>query len=109
MREFENEKADIIHKYTADEARSLQAYGELPASAKINQTAIDMDMEGKGDQEEDMGFDFEDVSYLSATFRYCIITYISAHYYSDAFPDLTLRQPQQLLMMRSARCSLFCI
>ena len=64
LREFEVEKADIIHKYTADEARSLQAYGELPATAKINQTAIDMAMEGGEGQEEDMGFDFEEVSTL---------------------------------------------
>lgn len=61
LREFEVEKADIIHKYSADEARSLQAYGELPATAKINQTAIDMAMEGGEGQEEDMGFDFEEV------------------------------------------------
>ncbi len=61
LREFENEKSDIIHKYSADEARSLQAYGELPATAKINQTAIDMAMEGGEGQEEDMGFDFEEV------------------------------------------------
>jgi translation initiation factor 1A len=60
LREFEQEKADIIHKFSADEARSLQAYGELPANAKINQTAIDMAMEGDED-EEDMGFDFEEV------------------------------------------------
>lgn len=59
LREFEVEKADVIHKYTSEEARNLQAYGELPASAKINQTAIDMAMDD-GD-EDDAGFDFEDV------------------------------------------------
>lgn len=60
LREFETEKADVIHKYTAEEARNLQAYGELPSSAKINQTAIDMAMDD-GDQNDDDGFDFEDV------------------------------------------------
>lgn len=54
------DKADIIHKYTAQEARSLQEYGELPASAKINQTAIDMAMEGDG-EEEDFDFDFKEI------------------------------------------------
>lgn len=29
-------KADVILKYTPDEARNLKAYGELPESAKIN-------------------------------------------------------------------------
>lgn len=28
----------MIVKYTADEARSLKAYGELPENAKINET-----------------------------------------------------------------------
>ncbi len=63
LREFQMDKSDIIHKYTADEARSLQAYGELPVSAKINQTAIDMALVGGEGQEEDMGFDFEEVGY----------------------------------------------
>lgn len=31
LREFEDEKADVIHKYTPEEARTLQAYGELPS------------------------------------------------------------------------------
>jgi translation initiation factor 1A len=62
LRKFADGKTDIIHKYSTDEARSLQAYGELPSSAKINQTAIDMAMDGGDGQEEDMGFDFEDVS-----------------------------------------------
>jgi translation initiation factor 1A len=51
----------VIHKYTAEEARNLQAYGELPSTAKINQTAIDMAMDGGEGPDEDVGFDFEDV------------------------------------------------
>jgi translation initiation factor 1A len=61
LREFQQEKADIIHKYSADEARSLQAYGELPLHAKINQTAIDIALVGGDGAEEDVGFDFEEV------------------------------------------------
>jgi translation initiation factor 1A len=60
LREFQDGKADIIHKYTTEEARNLVAYGELPASAKINQTAIDMAMDD-GEEEEDMGFDFDEI------------------------------------------------
>lgn len=58
LREFQPDKADVIHKYSTEEARSLQAYGELPASARINQTAVDMAMDD-GEEEEDAGFDFE--------------------------------------------------
>jgi hypothetical protein len=61
LREFQPDKADVIHKYTTEEARNLQAFGELPTNARINQTAVDMAMEGGEGAEEDMGFDFEDV------------------------------------------------
>mmetsp|Transcript_29830 Transcript_29830/g.30264 ORF Transcript_29830/g.30264 Transcript_29830/m.30264 type:complete len:143 (-) Transcript_29830:173-601(-) len=61
LREFQEDKADVIHKYSTEEARNLQAYGELPATARINQTAIDMAMDGTEGQEEDMGFDFDEI------------------------------------------------
>jgi translation initiation factor 1A len=54
----EDGKVDIIHKYNADEARSLKAYGELPDNARINETAVDMAMEP---EEGDIGFDFDDI------------------------------------------------
>ena len=38
LRDFQDDKADVIVKYTADEARNLKAYGELPEHAKINET-----------------------------------------------------------------------
>ena len=53
LREFQQEKADVIHKYTTDEARMLQSYGELPASAKINQTQIDLELGGDGKDDAD--------------------------------------------------------
>eukprot|EP00440_Ansanella_granifera_P030291 gb/GFBE01032912.1/.p1 GENE.gb/GFBE01032912.1/~~gb/GFBE01032912.1/.p1 ORF type:complete len:143 (+),score=58.63 gb/GFBE01032912.1/:1-429(+) len=40
LRDFQDEKGDIITKYTADEARNLKAYGELPDNVKINETDI---------------------------------------------------------------------
>jgi translation initiation factor 1A len=61
LREFQEDKADVIHKYTTDEARQLQSLNELPATAKINQTSIDMEMDGEGDEEEDLGFSIEDI------------------------------------------------
>ena len=72
LREFEAEKCDVIHKYTTDEARSLQAYGELPATARINQTAIDMAMEGGGEDEDDVGFDFDGVRTVLLSANKCV-------------------------------------
>ncbi|MCO5589734.1 nucleic acid-binding protein [Meira miltonrushii] len=47
LREFQDEKADVIQKYTADEARSLKKYGELPESAEINEN------DGQGEEGDD--------------------------------------------------------
>jgi translation initiation factor 1A len=58
LREFQQDKADVIHKYTAEEARNLQSYGELPATARINVTAMDMATEGNdGDEDDDILFE----------------------------------------------------
>ena len=35
LREYEDAKCDIVHKYTTDEARTLQSYGEIPKEQKI--------------------------------------------------------------------------
>eukprot|EP00414_Alexandrium_minutum_P007027 CAMPEP_0113819932 /NCGR_PEP_ID=MMETSP0328-20130328/986_1 /TAXON_ID=39455 /ORGANISM="Alexandrium minutum" /LENGTH=142 /DNA_ID=CAMNT_0000787865 /DNA_START=108 /DNA_END=536 /DNA_ORIENTATION=+ /assembly_acc=CAM_ASM_000350 len=40
LRDFQDEKGDIIVKYTSDEARNLKTYGELPDNVKINETEI---------------------------------------------------------------------
>ncbi|VDB89177.1 Bgt-1552 [Blumeria graminis f. sp. tritici] len=48
LREYQDEKGDVIVKYSADEARSLKAYGELPEGAKINETDT-YGQEGDGD------------------------------------------------------------
>ncbi|KAH8056757.1 hypothetical protein JL721_9875 [Aureococcus anophagefferens] len=50
LREYQDDKVDIIHKYNADEARNLKQYGELPETARINETAVDMAMEGGGER-----------------------------------------------------------
>jgi len=41
LRDYQDQKADVILKYTPDEARSLKAYGEIPESAKINDAAME--------------------------------------------------------------------
>ena len=70
LRDFQDGKADVIVKYSADEARScasppsrpipmilmclipVKAYGELPENAKINET------DTFGDEEGEVGFEF---------------------------------------------------
>merc|ERR1712029_1048088 len=55
LRDFQDDKADVIQKYTPDEARNLKAYGELPENAKINETNF-------GDNEEEDDIEFVDIS-----------------------------------------------
>ena len=59
-RDFQDEKVDIIHKYSADEARNLKQYGELPENARINETAVDMAMADDND-DDDIGIEFDDI------------------------------------------------
>jgi len=54
LRDFQDDKADVIVKYTADEARNLKAYGELPENARINET------ETYGEDDEGCTFEFAD-------------------------------------------------
>ena len=64
LRDYQDEKGDVILKYTADEARNLKAYGELPESAKINEgtfelegmdeCGVDFGMEGEGESDVDI-------------------------------------------------------
>ena len=55
LRDYQDEKGDVLLKYSADEARSLKAYGELPAEAKINETDT---YTHEGD--EGIGFEFDE-------------------------------------------------
>ena len=60
LRDFQDEKADVILKYLADEARSLKAYGELPDSISVNETDT---FEEERDENDDF-FDFDDVDQI---------------------------------------------
>ncbi|KAL6061916.1 hypothetical protein STEG23_031535 [Scotinomys teguina] len=57
----QDNKADVILKYNADEARSLKAYGELPVHAKINKTDIFRPGDDDEIQFDDIGDDDEDI------------------------------------------------
>ncbi|KDD74575.1 hypothetical protein H632_c1213p0 [Helicosporidium sp. ATCC 50920] len=59
LRDYQDQKADVILKYMADEARSLKAYGELPESIRVNDTDTFGDEEGG---ENDDYIDFDDIS-----------------------------------------------
>ena len=52
LRDFQDAKADVILKYSADEARNLKSYGEFPDSVKINEN---FEFGGEGD--DDIEFD----------------------------------------------------
>lgn len=54
LRDFQDNKADIIWKYTLSEARNLKVLGELPTTAKIGGEGI----EGE-EEEESCAFDFD--------------------------------------------------
>lgn len=54
LRDFQDEKGDIILKYNSDEARNLKTYGELPENTKINETDLNPD------DESDDGIEFDD-------------------------------------------------
>jgi len=61
LRDFQDAKGDVILKYTADEARNLKAYGELPETAKINETDT---FPPDGDEEVEFDFDIDEVGIL---------------------------------------------
>ncbi|KAJ3102523.1 Translation initiation factor 1A [Physocladia obscura] len=57
LRDYQDNKADIILKYTSDEARMLKSYGELPESVKVNEN----DVGGESDDDVDVEFDIDDL------------------------------------------------
>ncbi|CAG2170012.1 unnamed protein product, partial [Oppiella nova] len=57
LRDYQDAKADVILKYNPDEARNLKSYGELPESAKINDTVTFND-----EEDDDVDIEFGEVS-----------------------------------------------
>ena len=53
LRDFQDDKADVLFKYSPDEARNLKAYGELPETAKINEG----ETFGGGEEDDNVEFD----------------------------------------------------
>tara|TARA_Y100000389_G_scaffold148109_2_gene147155 strand:+ start:2633 stop:3061 length:429 start_codon:yes stop_codon:yes gene_type:complete len=62
LRDFQDDKADIIHKYTREEVRTLLSYGEIAenlTAAAGNEMSNNDDE--TGDKQEDTGIDFSDI------------------------------------------------
>lgn len=53
LREFEDGKCDIIHKYIPKELNKLKSMGEIPETVKVNDDTVDI-------KNDDIGFDFSD-------------------------------------------------
>ncbi|WP_411022999.1 translation initiation factor eIF-1A, partial [Salmonella sp. s51228] len=66
LRDFQDAKGDVILKYTADEARNLKTYGELPETAQIghqqqeDDIIFDADVDLSGDSAESGKEDLDD-------------------------------------------------
>lgn len=54
IREFQDNKGDVILKYTPDEAKSLKALGEIPESAVITEGGAE------GPENADIQFEFDE-------------------------------------------------
>merc|ERR1719312_2175663 len=58
LRDYQDAKADVILRYSPDEARNLKSYGEFPESVKINET-VDFAEAGNTDDYIEFGSDVE--------------------------------------------------
>lgn len=58
LRDYQDDKADIILKYSAEEARNLIKYGEIPDTTTINEGAAEGE---EGEEGDDIIFDFEEI------------------------------------------------
>ncbi len=62
LRDYQDDKADVILKYQPDEARLLKAYGELPENVRLNEgIAGGMDEEEDGGGDDYIEFEDEDI------------------------------------------------
>lgn len=55
LRDFQDGKVDVIHKYTSDQAKKLKSMGEIPSNTKLT---VDISLD---DEDDDLEFVFEDI------------------------------------------------
>ena len=61
LRDYQDDKADVILKYMNDEARLLKAYGEIPDNVRLNE-GVDVDGPEDGEEGSDyIQFEDEDI------------------------------------------------
>lgn len=41
LRDFQDDKVDVIHKYSVDQVRRLKQLGEIPAGTKVSEVTLD--------------------------------------------------------------------
>ncbi|XP_049400554.1 eukaryotic translation initiation factor 1A-like [Solanum stenotomum] len=61
LRDFQDDKADVILKYMPDEARLLKAYGELPENIRLNEGVNTLDEEDDDPNDDYIEFEDEDI------------------------------------------------
>lgn len=64
LRDFQDTKADIVHKYAVDEARQLKQIGEIPASVRVNEVVSaqeDTETIDNEENEDNDDFDFDTI------------------------------------------------
>ena len=66
LRSYQDDRADVIHTYQADEARQLKKLGELPADAVVGDVEEKKDGGGDDDGKIDDVLVFTDVSTAGA-------------------------------------------
>lgn len=58
LRDYQDEKGDIIHKYTPDDVRTLRAEGDFPEAFRLQE--FGNAAEGAGPEDEDIFFGSDD-------------------------------------------------
>lgn len=74
LREYQDDKADVIQRYNPDEARQLKQYGELPDNTKVNENDT---FAGEEDDEVDFEFEIDEVNTSIHSLLATCLTYSS--------------------------------
>lgn len=61
LRDYQDEKADIIHKYSADEVKKLHAYGEIHTNMTAQSQELSTINDDNPNEEEECPIDFDDI------------------------------------------------
>lgn len=89
LRDYQDAKADVILKYTPDEARNLKTYGEFPETVRINDTVTFV--EDGLDEDIEFGDDISSADEADPVDGVCI-SYFKLHIYFYTYFTLVLLQ-----------------